>query len=141
MQRRTFVELASGAVAAVALPGCASLVATPVTPVNGVVRLPLRNFPQLEAAGGYLRIRPDGQSAALYVVNAGAGRYTVLSPICTHLQCTVGMEGSHFLCPCHGSMYDREGQVLRGPAERALQRFPAEVGEGGELVIRLGGRA
>jgi len=137
MKRRAFLEVAGGAVAVAALPGCASFVATPVTPVNGEVRLALRNFPRLEQAGGYLRIRPDGAVTPLYVLNNGAGRFAVLSPICTHLQCTVNLEGAQLLCPCHGSTYDREGHVLRGPAERPLRRFPAEVTTDGELVIRL----
>lgn len=139
MERRAFLTVTAGAVAAAALPGCASFVATPVTPENGVVRLVLRNFPALEQAGGHVRIRPGADAAPLYVLNNGGGRYAVLSPICTHLQCTVALEGTQFLCPCHGSMYDREGAVLRGPAMRSLQRFPAEVTPDGELVIRLGG--
>ena len=138
MDRRHFVELAAGALALAALPGCASLIATPVTPVNGVVRIVLRNYPALERAGGFLRIRPDGEATPLYVLNNGAGRYVVLSPVCTHLQCTVALEGAQFLCPCHGSMYDRDGNVLRGPAMRALRRFTAEPSPEGELVIRLG---
>jgi Rieske Fe-S protein len=104
-----------------------------------VVRLVLRNHPALEQPGGFLRIRPAGAATPLYVLNNGGGTYAVLSPVCTHLQCTVGLEGSQFLCPCHGSMYDREGAVLRGPAMRALRRFPVEVTQTGELVIRLDG--
>ena len=138
MDRRDFVGLSAGALGLAALPGCASLVATPVTPVNGVVRIVLRNHPTLERAGGFLRIRPYGAATPLYVLNNGDGRYAVLSPVCTHLQCTVALEGAQFLCPCHGSLYDRDGNVLRGPAMRALQRFAAETSPDGELVIRLG---
>ncbi len=136
MDRRHFVGTTSVALAGVLLPGCASLVATPVTPVNGVIRLPLRNHPQLAQPGGYLRILPAGAATALYVLALNDG-YAVLSPICTHLQCTVNVEGGVLLCPCHGSTYDREGRVLRGPAQQPLQRFPVEVTPAGELVVRL----
>ena len=138
MDRRRFVELTAGALAATGLPACASLVATPVTPVNGALRLPIRNFPQLERPGGYLRIIPVGRSTPLYVLVISAGEFAVLSPVCTHLQCTVNVEGAQLLCPCHGSMYDRAGRVLRGPAERPLRRFPAALNPAGELVIELG---
>jgi Rieske Fe-S protein len=141
MRRRAFLRASGGAVAVAALPGCASFVATPVTPVNGEVRLALRNHPRLEQQGGYLRIRPDGAVTPLYVLNNGNGRFAVLSPVCTHLQCTVNIEGAQLLCPCHGSTYDREGAVLRGPAMRPLRRYPADVTADGELVIRLGGDA
>lgn len=140
MRRRDFVQRATGALAAAALPGCASLVATPVTPVNGELRLTIRNFPQLEAPGGYLKIRPTGSADALYVLSVDRDRYAVLSPICTHLECTVNVEGAQLRCPCHGSTFDREGRVLRGPAERPLRRYEARV-DGGELVVRYGGGA
>ena len=41
---------------------------------------------------------------------------------CTHLGCLVAPdpEGG-FECPCHGSRYDAQGRVTRGPAPRALQ--------------------
>jgi carotenoid phi-ring synthase / carotenoid chi-ring synthase len=47
-----------------------------------------------------------------------------LSLTCTHQGCTVQPhEDGTFHCPCHGAMYDSEGRVLRGPAERDLDRF------------------
>jgi cytochrome b6-f complex iron-sulfur subunit len=134
LDRRTFLGTSAAALAGASLQGCASFVATPVTPENGVIRLPIRNYPQLEQPGGYLRIRPGGE-ATLYVLALDDGGFAVLSPICTHLQCTVNVDGSQLLCPCHGSTYDRTGRVLRGPAERPLQRFDARLGADGMLVI------
>lgn len=139
MDRRRFVGLATGAIASAALPGCPSLVVTPVAPVGGVVRLAVRNFTQLGQPGGYLKILPAGEATPLYVLALGGGEFAVLSPICTHLACMVNVEGAQLLCPCHGSTFDREGRVLRGPAERPLARFPATLSADGELVIQLGG--
>jgi Rieske Fe-S protein len=141
LDRRTFVEVTAAILAAVALPGCASVAMTRVTPSGGVVRLTIRNFPQLAQPGGYLRIQPDGVSTPIYVLSLQDGRYAALSPICTHLGCTVNIEGAHLVCPCHGSTYDRAGQVLRGPAERALRSYPAMATSAGELVIELEGGA
>jgi Rieske Fe-S protein len=36
-------------------------------------------------------------------------------------------------------MYDREGNVLRGPAERALRRYPARADAAGAIVVDIGG--
>jgi Rieske Fe-S protein len=141
LDRRRFVGATAAAVAAAALPGCASFVATPVTPVNGEVRLQLRSFPQLERPGGYLKIRPTGAALPLYVLALEGGEFAVLSPMCTHLQCTVNVEGAVLLCPCHGSTFDREGRVLRGPATRPLRRFAARRATGEELVISLEGES
>jgi Rieske Fe-S protein len=137
MDRRSFVELATGMFAAMALPGCASVAVTRVTPSGGAVRLPIRNFPQLAQPGGYLKIRPEGATTPVYVLALDDGQYAALSPICTHRGCTVNIEGAHLVCPCHGSTYDRAGHVLRGPAERPLKQFPATATSEGELVIQL----
>lgn len=139
MERRGFLSVAGCAAATAVLPGCASLVATPVTPVGGAIRIVPRNFAQLEVPGGWIRLRPDGGSELIVVLALEGGRYAALSPVCTHLQCTVNVTGSVLLCPCHGSTYDREGRVLRGPAERPLRTFPLTVEPGGDLVIAYAG--
>jgi cytochrome b6-f complex iron-sulfur subunit len=139
MDRRRFVDLALGMLATTALPGCASVVMTRVAPQDGVVRLPLRNFPQLASPGGYLRLLPEGYGSAVYVLSLDGGGYSALSPICTHLGCTVEIAGAHLVCPCHGSTYDRSGRVLRGPASQPLRGFPAVATPAGELVVQLEG--
>lgn len=51
---------------------------------------------------------------------------------CTHLGCAVPWveEEGHFHCPCHGSLFDRNGEVLGGPAPRPLDTFPLTVRSG-----------
>lgn len=51
---------------------------------------------------------------------------------CTHLGCAVpwNEEEEMFHCPCHGSLFSREGEVMGGPAPRPLDRFPIEVKDG-----------
>ena len=138
MDRRTFVELAAGMFATATLPGCASVALTRVVPFGGTVRLPIQTFPQLAQPGGYLKIQPEGAETPIYVLALRDGGYAAVSPICTHRGCTVNIEGAHLVCPCHGSTYNRAGQVLRGPAERPLTRFPAKMrSDEGELVIQL----
>ena len=45
-----------------------------------------------------------------------------VSARCSHAGCVVGWNGTAqaWECPCHGSMFDAEGQVLSGPASRPL---------------------
>ncbi len=42
---------------------------------------------------------------------------------CTHLGCTFpwNPNDNQFQCPCHGSRYDHEGKVVRGPAPLPLR--------------------
>jgi Rieske Fe-S protein len=139
IDRRTFLCVAAGAAAAGLAGGCASVALLPVTPVNDAIRLPLARYPQLMEPGGVVRMRSTHDGNAIYVLALAEGSYAALSPICTHRGCTVDVAGDHLLCPCHGSMYDRRGQVIRGPAERALRQFPTSLEAGDELVIRTGG--
>merc|ERR1711998_371345 len=41
-----------------------------------------------------------------------------LNAVCTHLGCVVPWNKAEnkFMCPCHGSQYNKEGKVVRGPA-------------------------
>jgi Rieske Fe-S protein len=139
IDRRTFLCVAACAAAAGIAGGCASVALMPVTPVNDMIRLPLALHPQLATAGGFVRMRSTLDGSAIYVLALADGTYAALSPICTHRGCTVDVAGDHLLCPCHGSMYDRDGSVMRGPAERALRRFPTSLEVNDELVIRTGG--
>lgn len=142
IDRRKFVEVTAGILAAAALPGCASVAATRVAPSGGAVRLPIQNFPQLAQPGGYAKIQPEGAATPIYVLALQDSQYAALSPICTHLGCTVNIEGAHLVCPCHGSTYDRAGHVLRGPAERPLKRFPTTLtSDEAALVIQLEGES
>jgi Rieske Fe-S protein len=141
MDRREFMGCAAGILAAAVLPGCASVAAMRVTPTDGAVRLMPRNHPQLDQPGGYLKIEPDGTDTPIYVLALDGGEYAAVSPICTHLGCTVDIAGERLVCPCHGSTFDRGGAVLRGPAEDPLKRYRATVTAAGELVIDLGGAA
>ena len=139
--RRAFVERSVGAVLSMSVLGaCASLVTRTVTPVDGALRLALVQYPELTAEGGSLKIIPKGASDEIYVLALGQRRFAAVSPICTHLGCTVEIEQARLVCPCHGSMYDREGKVLRGPAEEALASYRAAVTSDDVLVIELSPR-
>ncbi len=61
---------------------------------------------------------------------------TVYSPLCTHLGCGYRWDRSEetFKCPCHNSVFDIEGKVLKGPAPRPLDTLPVKV-EGGKLLV------
>jgi menaquinol-cytochrome c reductase iron-sulfur subunit len=56
-----------------------------------------------------------------------------LSPVCTHLGCTVDWEGSenypeNFFCPCHGGRFERDGQNIQGtPPTRPLDVYEVQV--------------
>ncbi len=136
---RSSIGFAIAAPCAAVLSGCASLLTRNVAPVNGTLRLPLTQYPELTQRGGSLRILPTGSADPIYVFVRDSGQFLALSSICTHLTCTVELQGARLVCPCHGSAFDREGAVLQGPATAPLVRFRSELAEGGVLVIHLAG--
>lgn len=142
IDRRCFVERSLGAALGVSvaslLASCASLVTRTITPVGGKLQLALAHYPELGEPGGSLKVMPEGARDPVYVLALEDRQYAALSPICTHLGCTVEIQDARLVCPCHGSTYDREGRVLQGPAERALARYRTELTADGLLVIDLG---
>lgn len=72
---------------------------------------------------------PDGSPAV--VARPASNKALAFSATCTHLGCTVQAKGAKLVCPCHGSQYNAlTGQVLHGPAPRALPKIAVQVTDG-----------
>jgi cytochrome b6-f complex iron-sulfur subunit len=79
------------------------------------------------------------QSVAGYAVaiaRDSAGVYA-LSLVCTHQGCamTNNASASGIVCGCHGSVFDAQGNVLRGPALQALPHFAVTADASGQLTV------
>ncbi len=59
-----------------------------------------------------------------------------LNAICTHLGCVVPWDSgaNKFICPCHGSQYDTNGKVVRGPAPLSLALAHVDIEDDAVLV-------
>src|SRR5690606_12416148 len=62
-------------------------------------------------------------SELLAVRRGAGGELTALSASCTHLGCIVDWNpvDRTWDCPCHGSRFDEDGEVLSGPATARLE--------------------
>jgi cytochrome b6-f complex iron-sulfur subunit len=85
-------------------------------------------------------IPPQGalvyREARVALVHSGDEVYA-LSLICTHLGCTVNVGADRLSCPCHGSLFDKRGNVLQGPADRPLRRLKTQ--QRGNLIEVMAG--
>ena len=59
---------------------------------------------------------------------------------CTHLGCTPNWfeAESRFKCPCHGSNFNKDGDVIAGPAPKPLWRCSVQLADDGQLLIDKG---
>jgi len=65
------------------------------------------------------------RSGKCAVHRAEDGSLTLCSAVCTHLKCIVHWNAADqtWDCPCHGSRFTPQGEVLSGPAEAPLKRI------------------
>ena len=82
----------------------------------------------LKSDGAMLVMREPGfDGAPILIIRDAPGRFHALSMQCTHEGCPVNRpSGGVITCPCHGSQFDLEGRVRRGPAELPLARYATE---------------
>lgn len=76
--------------------------------------------------GRFYLVRTDGELRALYQK-------------CPHLGCRIPFceSSERFECPCHGSVFNRKGEYVRGPAPRGMDSFPVRE-EDGALIVDTG---
>jgi cytochrome b6-f complex iron-sulfur subunit len=99
---------------------------------NGIVAIPLSEFAQ----GDYKLIRVSNYNYDLAVQNKDNGTFHVLVLECTHAGQPLTKTGNTYYCTLHGSQFDHEGHVRKGPAARDLASLPARIDKE-QLLIQL----
>ena len=80
------------------------------------------NIDSLKPGTGGL-VKAKGQTVGAYLDRDG--KYHVVKPVCTHLGCHLlfNQGDSVWDCPCHGSQFGIDGDVIHGPAVKALEQI------------------
>ena len=69
------------------------------------------------------------------VTQPAAGDFKAFSSTCTHKGCTVNKIADGTIdCPCHGSKFNLDGTVAKGPATKPLEAKNISV-EGDSIVL------
>lgn len=115
--RREFLGLSALAAAASTL--FFALLGMLRLPKTAVLSSPTKQFPVVlpdSLAAGEAFV-PPGRAVALFKDEKGVH---AVSTVCTHLGCVVKANPEGFECPCHGSKFQADGTVTKGPAPTAL---------------------
>jgi Rieske Fe-S protein len=82
--------------------------------------LTVLDIDELPAGEGGI-VRSSGGRVAAYRDDSGI--LHTCSPLCTHMGCYVQWNAAEksWDCPCHGSRFDYQGNILQGPAVRGLE--------------------
>jgi len=87
--------------------------------------LKLEQLPREEGA----HVSWNGQNIGAY--RDDNGKVHAVDITCTHLGCSVNWNKAEksWDCPCHGSRFTIDGEVLNGPADKPLQMIHVEEQE------------
>lgn len=138
MSRRYFLEILGLGSIGIVTVGSAVLSASYLSP--NVVKEPPTRFkigtPANFSPGSVTLVEDQN----VFIVRAKEGYFFTLSATCTHLGCIANWKSDEGIiaCPCHGSKFNREGDVTGGPAPRPLPRFEISLDDQGFLVVDKG---
>ncbi len=63
-------------------------------------------------------------------------KISVLSARCTHLGCKINEHSNNqLICPCHGSAFDFNGNVTKGPATKPLKKVDFKIDKSVNRII------
>ncbi len=129
MQRREFLRttcsycfLAGTGFLLSSLESCASVPVMDTQVVDKKISIPLSAFTSSDTQ----ILQPRGLLYDIALHKEADGNFKALVLICTHASNQLTPTGSGYSCPAHGSTFDAEGRVTRGPAQLPLRELPIE---------------
>ena len=142
--RREFVEISGSfcltalgvSALATAFGGCSKNESSnPTGPKENKFTVNLADYPELQQVGGYKTFTINSKPVILFRTATDA--FKALSLICTHQGCTIDWKSARnrFECPCHDSQFDKDGNVIQGPASSSLPTYTTEYDSASNQVI------
>ena len=94
---------------------------------------PITNTNSMKTDSPVYCMNPAGYPNVLF--KRSDGSLAAFSILCTHVCCETTYESSSnvFYCPCHGSVFDSSGRVVRGPASVPLPPIALNVDSSGNV--------
>lgn len=72
---------------------------------------------------------PDNYPKTKFWMSNTSEGLIALYKVCTHLGCLYNWNNQEikYICPCHGSQFEKDGDYIQGPAPRSLDRFVIRI--------------
>lgn len=108
-------------------------------PSTGVITIDTSMIYQtLQSTGGAIALSGSDtfDSRGIIVLRTSNTGVRALSRNCTHAGFTVNINSAanNLVCPSHNSIFDLNGNVVSGPASRALTRYNASLNTEGTII-------
>jgi Rieske Fe-S protein len=113
------------------LDSCTALPLYKTISENRKIKIPVSQFEKSD----FLIARPTDYNYDIAVIKNG-NSYLSLVMQCTHADNSLRFNGNEFYCNLHGSVFNKTGEVEKGPAEKRLISLKTEVQEN-ELLVTL----
>jgi len=116
-------------VSSIKLPSGTTQTTTTQSGIAGAVA----NINNMQAGSSVRFYYPAGYPNVL--LKKSDGSLVALSLLCTHVccVCTYDQASNRVYCPCHGSVFDTDGNVLQGPASTSLPQVQLRVDLSGNV--------
>jgi Rieske Fe-S protein len=100
--------------------------------INEEIQVPVASFTQYNMQV----VRPKGWFYDIAVQKKEDNTYQAILMQCTHQKNQLTQTGNGYLCSLHGSQFDKNGKVTKGPAENALKQYTTSINQD-NLIIHL----
>ncbi len=127
--RRTVLKGAAATCGVGLLAACGGEPASPAASSSGSgVRAALVRLDEVPVGEAVEATDADG--GKVLVSRLSEDEVVAFSAVCPHQGCSVAPDGEQLACPCHGSQFELDGSLKRGPAEKGLTPYQVEVVDG-----------
>jgi Rieske Fe-S protein len=140
MDRRKFLKdgcsacvgIASGSLIISLLESCSPLPVFKTLSENREIKVPISQFIENK----YLIIKATDVNYDVALIKNENENYKSIVMQCTHAENPVRYNGKEFRCNLHGSLFNSNGEVKTGPAEKPLIHLQTEI-KNDYIIIKL----
>ncbi|HVM88292.1 MAG TPA: Rieske (2Fe-2S) protein [Puia sp.] len=99
--------------------------------VDNAIAIPVDGFAQ----NPIQFVRPSGWLYDIAVQKKADNTYEALLLQCTHQNNQLVASGHGYNCSLHGSRFNQDGTVTKGPAENALKKYKTSIAENTLVIV------